>query len=79
METKAQQALETFRGNFNCAQSVLSAFAEELGLNKDTALKLATPFGAGMAYRQETCGSRYRCINGHWLEIWKRNKRNHRK
>lgn len=57
METKAQQALETFRGNFNCAQSVLSAFAEELGLNKDTALKLATPFGAGMAYRQETCGA----------------------
>jgi C_GCAxxG_C_C family probable redox protein len=57
METKPKQALETFSGNFNCAQSVLSVFAEELGLNKNIALKLATPFGAGMAYRQETCGA----------------------
>jgi C_GCAxxG_C_C family probable redox protein len=57
METKAAQAVETFKGDYNCAQSVLSVFAEELGLSKDEALKLANPFGAGIAFMQETCGA----------------------
>jgi C_GCAxxG_C_C family probable redox protein len=54
---KQKLALESFKNGFNCSQSVLSVFAEELNLKKDTALKLATPFGAGMAYMQETCGA----------------------
>lgn len=57
METKQQQAIETFQNSYNCAQSVLSVFAQELGVSKDNALKLATPFGAGMMYMQETCGA----------------------
>jgi C_GCAxxG_C_C family probable redox protein len=54
---KQKLAHESFENGFNCSQSVLSVFAEELNLKKDTALKLATPFGAGMAYMQETCGA----------------------
>lgn len=57
METKQQQAVDTFKNNYNCAQSVLSVFAQDLGISKDNALKLSTPFGAGMMYMQETCGA----------------------
>ncbi|MEI6124401.1 MAG: C-GCAxxG-C-C family protein [Bacteroidota bacterium] len=57
MNKRTTQALETFSSQYNCAQSVLSVFAEELGLTKDLALKLSCPFGAGLAFRQETCGA----------------------
>jgi C_GCAxxG_C_C family probable redox protein len=57
MSEKQQQSLEAFRNGYNCAQSVLSVFAEESGLTKDAGLKLASPFGSGIAYMQETCGA----------------------
>jgi C_GCAxxG_C_C family probable redox protein len=52
-----ERATEKFLSGYNCAQSVLWAFSEELGLPSDTALKLATGLGAGMARRQEVCGA----------------------
>jgi C_GCAxxG_C_C family probable redox protein len=57
MNEKSQQSIETFRNGYNCAQSVLSVFTEELGMTKDAGLKLASPFGSGIAYMQETCGA----------------------
>jgi C_GCAxxG_C_C family probable redox protein len=57
MNKKSQQAVETFQNGYNCAQSVLSTFAEELGMNKNACLKLASPFGSGISYMQETCGA----------------------
>ncbi len=42
--------------HFNCSQSVLSAYAQELGLERDLALKVATGFGGGMGRLAETCG-----------------------
>lgn len=52
---KSISALEKFHG-FNCAQAVFSAFSEDLNLDENTALKLASGFGSGMA-RGETCGA----------------------
>ena len=59
MDAKGRKAVanERFLGSFNCAQSVFSAFAPELGLDKATALKIAGAFGAGIAYTGETCGA----------------------
>jgi len=57
MSEKSIQASETFRSGFNCSQSVLSVFAEDFGLTKDTCLRLASPFGSGIARLQETCGA----------------------
>jgi len=57
IEDKVKRSVETFRNGYNCAQSVLTVFAVELGMNKDLGLKLANPFGAGIAYMQETCGA----------------------
>jgi C_GCAxxG_C_C family probable redox protein len=54
---RSEQALERFRGNCNCAQAVLSVFASGYGLDEATALKIACPFGGGMARLQNTCGA----------------------
>jgi C_GCAxxG_C_C family probable redox protein len=50
-------ALELFSDNFNCSQSVLTAFAPEFGLTNDQSLKIACAFGAGMGRQQHTCGA----------------------
>lgn len=42
---------------YNCAQSVLYACCDELGMDKGTALKLSCGFGAGMGRKQEVCGA----------------------
>ncbi|MFX1311199.1 MAG: C-GCAxxG-C-C family protein [Promethearchaeota archaeon] len=52
-----EKAINSFIKNFNCAQSILSSYAAEYGLDKDTALKLATGFGGGMGRMQNTCGA----------------------
>ena len=54
---KKKEGTATFYNGYNCAQSVLSVFAEDLGMSKDACLKLASPFGSGIAYMQETCGA----------------------
>jgi C_GCAxxG_C_C family probable redox protein len=57
MSEKSKQAAETFRNGFNCSQSVLSVFAQDFGLTKDSCLRLASPFGSGIARMQQTCGA----------------------
>ena len=57
MKTRSERAAEKFLSGYNCAQSVLWSFAEELGLDPETALKIACGFGAGLARRQEVCGA----------------------
>ena len=53
---KKEKALDVFSGNFNCSQAVLSPFAEELGIEKEIYLKVATAFGGGMR-KGEVCGA----------------------
>lgn len=50
-------ALARHTEGFNCSQSVLAAFAEEIGLPLTTALRLASPFGGGVGRRGEVCGA----------------------
>lgn len=52
-----RMAEERFAQGFNCAQAVLSAFADHYGLDVTTALKLASPFGGGVARRGQVCGA----------------------
>lgn len=53
----ADSAAARFAEGFNCSQAVLSAFAERLGLDQATALKLAAGFGGGMGCLGHTCGA----------------------
>jgi C_GCAxxG_C_C family probable redox protein len=57
MPTPADNAVDVFNHNFNCSQSVFSTFAIQFGLDKQVALKLASPFGGGIARRGEICGA----------------------
>jgi C_GCAxxG_C_C family probable redox protein len=41
----------------NCAQSVLTVFCEELGLDRATALRLTMGFGGGEGHTGGTCGA----------------------
>ncbi len=50
-------ASERFARGYNCAQSLLSAFASRFGLTSQFALRLAAPFGAGMAREGQVCGA----------------------
>jgi len=54
--SKADKAEAIFQ-TYNCAQSVLGAFAEDFGLDKDRALQTAVGFGGGMGRKQEVCGA----------------------
>ncbi len=51
-----EKAEHYFSNNFNCSQAVFATFAEELGMDKETALRIGTPFGSG-ARRGEICGA----------------------
>jgi len=55
--TRKEEAVACFRSGFVCSQAVLSVFAEDYGLDRNTALKLGTAFGGGIARRAETCGA----------------------
>ncbi len=56
-EAKAEASTALFSGGFNCCQSVLAAYAPDLGLDSETALKIASSFGGGMAAMGLTCGA----------------------
>jgi C_GCAxxG_C_C family probable redox protein len=51
-----QKALDIFSKQFNCAQAVFAALAEEIGIERETALKAAACFGGGMRCG-EVCGA----------------------
>jgi C_GCAxxG_C_C family probable redox protein len=50
-------AASLFDQNYNCAQSVLAAFARQLDMEKSRLLKLASPFGGGVSRRGQICGA----------------------
>ncbi len=45
-----------FELKYQCSQAILAAFAEELGITEEQALKLGGCFGGGM-YKGEVCGA----------------------
>lgn len=55
--SRAAVAESRFRSGFLCSQAVLSAFAPDLGMDVETALKLGAPFGGGVAGMGEMCGA----------------------
>ena len=55
MRTKADIAAEDVMGKLNCAQSTISMFAEDYGLDKTTAIRMGAGLGGGCHYG-EACG-----------------------
>jgi C_GCAxxG_C_C family probable redox protein len=54
---RSLKAVAKFSEGYNCAQSVLFSFCDDLNLDKDKALKIACGFGAGMGRKEEVCGA----------------------
>ena len=53
----AAKARALFLSGYNCAQSVVGAFAEEIGLPMDTLMRLTSSFGGGMGGMRDACGA----------------------
>ena len=56
-ENKAKLAGELFMQGYNCSQSVIAAWADEIGLDRQTALLVSSGFGGGMGRLREVCGA----------------------
>ena len=66
---KAAAAKALFMEGYNCSQAVVGAWAEDIGLDSETAYKIAWN-------RQNERGLRsiYRCSHGAWIEIWQHHR-----
>ena len=53
----ADHAVEKFRQGYNCSQSVVAAFAEDYGIDEQTAALHARGFGGGMGRTGGVCGA----------------------
>lgn len=53
----AERAKSLFKEGYNCSQAVAAAFAEELGMDLNTALLLTSSMGGGMGRLREVCGA----------------------
>ena len=52
-----EKAVSLFMKGFRCSQAILSTYGTQCGLETELALKLASPFGAGMGSLGNTCGA----------------------
>ena len=57
MTANEEIAMITFRSGYNCAQAVVTTFADALNFDYDQALSIAAGFGGGMGRLQRTCGA----------------------
>lgn len=60
MKSHKEKAKEYFLEGYNCSQAVFLAYHEELGLDQETAARMASSFGGGMGRLREVCG----CVSG---------------
>lgn len=55
--SRPERAEQLFREGYNCCQAVVGAFADEIGLDMQTAMRLASSFGGGVGRLREVCGT----------------------
>lgn len=55
--TTPEKAADLFMHGYNCAQAVFGAFADQMGLPLETAVRMASALGGGLCRMRETCGA----------------------
>ena len=55
--SRADLAEKYFKEGANCSQAVLAAFADDLGITEEFAMRLASGFGGGIGRMREVCGA----------------------
>lgn len=57
IELRVTRGVELFKNGFNCAQSVVGAFADLYDVPQDIALRMSASFGGGIGRMRLTCGA----------------------
>lgn len=55
--SKVDEALALFKEGFSCSQAVFAAYAKDLGMDYEMALKVSQAFGGGMGGMRGECGA----------------------
>ena len=53
----ADRAVKLFEEGCSCSQAVFTAYAENFGINRETAMKVSVALGGGVGRMRETCGA----------------------
>lgn len=56
-EERIARAVSYFKEGYNCAQSVVAAFADLYGFTEEQALRMSASFGGGIGRMRQTCGA----------------------
>jgi len=57
MRDPINDAVAHFQNGFSCSQSILMAFGTQFEIVEETAARIASAFGGGIARKGETCGA----------------------
>lgn len=57
MEERIRRASDYFMEGYGCCQSVVAAFADLYGMDKETALRVSAGFGGGVGRLRMMCGT----------------------
>ena len=57
LEERVTRAVDHFMEGYGCCQSVVAAFADLYGMDKETALRMAAGFGGGVGRMRMMCGA----------------------
>ena len=57
MKSRMQDAVNMFETGYACAQSVFTTYADLVGMERETALKLSGPLSAGVGRMREVGGT----------------------
>lgn len=56
-KNRPEFAKQAYLSNATCAQAIISAYATDMGLDEEMAVRMMETFGGGIAGRQEACGA----------------------
>ncbi|BAX80109.1 C-GCAxxG-C-C family protein [Labilibaculum antarcticum] len=73
MKEIEEKAVHSFYNGMNCAQSVVTAYADYLKFDPDMALAVSNGFGGGMGKMQKTCGA----VTGSFMVLGIYNSKKH--
>ena len=54
---RGEKAVEKFNNGYNCAQSVVMAFSDELGMSEEECAIMSEGFGGGLGRTRSVCGA----------------------
>lgn len=57
LEDRVRRAVDYFMKGYGCCQSVVAAFADLYGMDRETALKVGAGFGGGVGRMRMMCGA----------------------